>query len=134
MKGLSTEEKPRTFQICWHNPPWTAGQGTFVNDIIEKAGGTNIFADLEGWKSVSLEEIVARDPEVIIVTAMGGTSSETWNWVNTEPRLEDTAARENGRAYFVESDWVELAGPRAVDGLEAIAKCVHPEIFGEPEE
>jgi len=90
---LSPEEKPRTFHICWHDPIWTSGSGTFIHDLIEKVGGVNIFADLEGWPAVDLEALIFRDPEVIIVTAMGGTASGTWEWVNTEPRLADVSAR-----------------------------------------
>ncbi len=127
--GLSPEEKPRVFYICWHDPPWTAGDGTFAHELIEKAGGINIFADLEGWSSVSLEELIVRDPEVIIVTAMGGEGSDTWEWVNTESRLADVSARQNGRVHFVESNWVERPGPRIVLGLEQLAKYIQPDIF-----
>jgi len=130
--GLSPEEKPRTFQICWHDPIWTAGNGTWIQDMIGKAGGTNIFADIEGYQAVDIEAVIARDPEVIIVTAMGGTASGTWEWVNTEPRLAGVPARQNGRVYFAESNWVERPGPRIVLGLEQVAKYIHPEIFFDP--
>ena len=127
--GLSPEEKPGVFYICWHDPPWTAGEGTFPHDLIEKAGGINIFADLEDWPSVSLETLIERNPDVIIVTAMGGEGSDTWNWVNTESRLADVSARQNGKIYFVESNWVERPGPRIVLGLEELAKYIQPNIF-----
>ena len=130
--GLSAGEKPKVFHICWHDPIYTSGNGTFIHDLFEKAGGANIFGDLEGWPAVSLEALITRDPEVIIVTAMGGTASGTWEWVNTESRLEDVSARRNDRVYFVESNWVERAGPRIVLGLEQVAKCIHPQIFFDP--
>ena len=131
-EGLSPEERPRTLHICWHDPIYTCGQGTFVHDIIVNAGGENIFSDLEGWNAVDIESIIGRDPEVIIVTAMGGTGSETWEWVNTESRLEDVSARKSGRLYYVESNWVERPGPRTVLGLEVIAKYLHPGLFFDP--
>lgn len=130
--GLAPGEKPRIFQIIYDDPIWTSGQDTFINDLIEKAGGVNIFDDLEGYNTVSLEAVITRDPEVIIVTTMGGTASGTWEWVTTESRLEDVSARQNGRVYFAESNWVERAGPRIVLGLEQIAKYIHPEIFFDP--
>jgi ABC-type Fe3+-hydroxamate transport system, periplasmic component len=131
---LSPEEKPRTFHICYGpiGGIWTCGAGTFIHDVIEKAGGVNIFADLEGWNAVDIEAVIWRDPEVIIVTAMGGTASGTWEWVNTEPRLADVSARKNRRIYFAESNWVERPGPRIVLGVEQIAKYIHPEIFFDP--
>ena len=131
-EGLAPGEKPRVFHICWHNPIYTPGQGTFIHDLLEKAGGVNIFDELQGWEAVSLEAVIARDPEVIIVSAMGGVASETWEWVNTESRLEDVSARQNGRVYFAESNWVERGGPRIVLGLEQIAKYIHPGIFFDP--
>ncbi|HEX73549.1 MAG TPA: cobalamin-binding protein [Dehalococcoidia bacterium] len=130
--GLVPGEKPGVFHILWHDPIYTSGQGTFVYDLLEKAGGVNIFGDLEGWPTVSLEAVITRDPEVIIVTAMGGTASGTWEWVNTESRLEDVSARQNGRVYFAESNWLERPGPRIVLGLEQIAKYIHPDIFFDP--
>ena len=132
--GLSLEEKPGVFHICWGPTGGivTSGSGTFIHDLIENAGGVNIFADFEGWPTVDLEAIIARNPEVIIVTAMGGTAGDTWEWVNTEPRLADVSARKNGRVYYVESNWVERPGPRIVLGLEQMAKYIHPEIFFDP--
>lgn len=128
-KGLSPEDKLRVFYICWHDPIYTAGRGAFVHELIEKAGGVNIFEDLEGWISVNIEELIVRDPEVIIVTAMGGQGSGTWEWVNTEPLLEDISARKNGRIYYIESNWLERPGPRAVLGLENMARYFYPELF-----
>ena len=129
---LLPEEKLTVLHICWHDPIYTSGQGTFVHDLIDKAGGVNIFGDLEGWPAINIETVIARDPEVIIVTAMGGTASTTWDWVNTDPRLKDISARKNGRIYYIESNWLERPGPRMVLGLEAVAKYLHPQIFFEP--
>jgi len=131
-EGLSPEKRPRTFYIVWHDPIYTCGRGTFAHDLIEDAGGTNIFADLEGWKAVDIEAIIGRDPDAIIVTAMGGTGSATWEWVTTEPRLKGVSARKNGRVYYVESNWLERPGPRIVLGLETVAKYLHPELFFDP--
>ncbi|PIU22801.1 MAG: hypothetical protein COT13_06505, partial [Chloroflexi bacterium CG08_land_8_20_14_0_20_45_12] len=103
-----------------------------IHDLIEKAGGVNIFADIQGYQAVDIEAVIGRDPQVIIVTAMGGTASGTWDWVNTEPRLKGISARKNGRIYFVESNWVERPGPRIVLGLEQVAKYIHPGIFFDP--
>ena len=92
----------------------------------------NIFSDLSGFPVVDLETVIGRNPEAIVVTAMGGTASGTWDWVNTEPRLAEVSARQNGRVYFAESNWVERPGPRIVLGLELVAEYLHPEIFFNP--
>jgi iron complex transport system substrate-binding protein len=130
--GLTQSERPETFLIVWHDPIYTTGEGTFAHDVIERAGGDNIFGDLEGWPAIDIESLIMRDPEVILVTAMGGTGSSTWDFALTDPRLANVSARQTGRVYYVESDWVELPGPRIVLGLEQVAKCIHPEIFFDP--
>jgi iron complex transport system substrate-binding protein len=130
---LSSWEKPSVFHILWHDPIYTSGQGTFIHDLIEKGGGTNIFDDLEGYNAITLETLIARDPEVIIVTAMGGEGSGTWDWVNTETRLADVSARQNGRIYFLESNWLERPGPRITYGLVQLTKRIHPGIFDDSE-
>ncbi len=131
---LSTSEKPSVFHILWHDPIYTSGRGTFIYDLIEKAGGENIFSDLEGYSAIDLETLIVRDPEVIIVTAMGGEGSGTWEWVTTEPRLADVSARVNNREYFVESNWLERPGPRIVLGLLKLVDIFHPDIFDDDEE
>ncbi|MFA4835136.1 MAG: helical backbone metal receptor [Dehalococcoidia bacterium] len=128
--GLSSDQKPRTLHIMYHNPIWTAGQGTFINDLIVKAGGTNIFADISGYRSVSTETVIDRNPQVIIVTSMGGTSSGTWGWVTgSGSPLRGTSAFLNHRIYYVDSNWLERPGPRIILGLEALVEDLHPGIF-----
>lgn len=130
-KPLPEEKKSRVFWVIWPEPIWTTGRGTFIHELIVKAGGKNIFEDLEGWKTVDLEAVIERDPEVIIGTAKHGVSKPA-EWAKTEPRLAVTTARKNDRVYAVEGDLVERPGPRIVEGLEEVAKCIHPEIFGKP--
>jgi len=130
---LPSSEKPKVFHIMWHDPIYTSGQDTFIYDLIEKAGGENVFSDLTGYSTVDVETLLARDPEAIIVTAMGGEGSGTWSWVNTDPRLEEIAARQNGRIYFVESNWLERPGPRTTYGLIQLTKYLHPDIFEDSE-
>jgi len=128
--GLTSDQKPRTLHIMWHDPPWTAGNGTYINDLIEKAGGVNLFHDVSGYQQVSPETVIARDPQVIIVTAMGGTSSGTWDWaIDPNGPLRVTSAFLNHRIYYVESNWLERSGPRIVLGLEALVEDLHPGIF-----
>jgi len=130
--GIPEGDKPSVMHIMYHDPIWTAGDNTYINDLLVHAGGVNIFADLSGYASVGIETVIDRDPDVIIVTAMGGTSSGTWDWVNTDPRLAEVSAIQNGRIYFAESNWLERAGPRIVLGLELVAEYLHPDIFFDP--
>jgi iron complex transport system substrate-binding protein len=62
------EGRPRVFYIVWHDPLWTAGSETFIHELIEKGGGVNICQNITGYATITLEEIIARDPEIIITS------------------------------------------------------------------
>ncbi len=121
------EQRPRVFYIVWHDPLWTAGSGTFINELIEKGGGVNIFQNITGYPTISIEEVIARDPEIII------TSEWSYEWAINASELASTNASQTGRIYTCDDDLVQRPGPRLVDGLEWFAHFIHPEIFGAPE-
>jgi iron complex transport system substrate-binding protein len=124
---VELEQRPRVFYIVWHDPLWTAGSGTFINELIEKSGGVNIFQNVTGYPTISIEEVIARDPEIII------TSEWSYEWAINASDLASTNASQTGRIYTCDDDLVQRPGPRLVDGLEWFAHFIHPEIFEEPE-
>ncbi len=127
---ISSLPGTRVLYIVWHDPVRTAGAGTFEDEIIEKAGGVNIFHDLSGYAQVDPEAIAVRNPEVIIAcTGMGMGEDRPLLWAETERGLNQTDARTNSRIYQAEGDLITRAGPRIVDGLEMFAKFIHPEGF-----
>lgn len=128
---LSLEQQPSTCFIVWHDPLTIAGSGTFHDELIEKAGGTNIGHALTGYsKDFSLENLVMANPEVIIAgVGMGTGEDKPVQFIQTESRLKNTAARQNNRIYSINTDIVGRAGPRIVDALEQMAKYIHPEVF-----
>ena len=121
------EQSPRVFYIVWHDPLWTAGSGTFIDELIERAGGVNICQNLTGYTTISIEEVVARDPEIII------TSEWSYDWARNETGpLASTNASQTGRIYICDDNLIQRPGPRLVEGLEWFAYLIHPEIFEEP--
>ena len=134
-EGLSAEERPGVLFVVWHDPIWTMGSETFMDDLIWKAGGVNIFADdFEKSRVVSLEAVVAENPQIIIATGMASSINLTYNSIKQESRLRTVEAIVNDQVYKISnSNLVERPGPRIVDGLEEVAKLIHPEIFGKVE-
>ena len=128
--SLPQAERPKVFFITWHDPLWTAGSGTLINELIEKAGGVNIARELSGHQVINLEVVVAEDPDVII-TLIGHADTEnpSFEWAQTESRLDETSARKNGRIYEIDADIATRPGPRIVDALEQFAEFIHPELF-----
>lgn len=93
---------------------FTAGGDTFINDMIEAAGGENVAKDVKGW-SFSLEQLLEADPRVIIVQ----------NWAKDtfgkdEPYSQLTAVKE-GRVFAIDNNLLDRQGPRNADGVEALA-------------
>jgi iron complex transport system substrate-binding protein len=107
--------------------PFTAGKDTFITLLIERAGGDNIAADLESYPQMSLEQIVAANPDFIFLgDSMWGVTPEM---VASRPGWENLSAVQNKQVLPFDDDLVSRPGPRLVDGLEQLAKLLHPELF-----
>lgn len=110
-------------------PMWTFGPGSFGQDLIELAGGVNIAQNASAeYLSLTDEYIIAKDPEIIIYT-VGVMTTATAEDIRTRPAWDQIDAVRNNRIYSVDDNLISIYGPRIVDGLEALAKIIHPEIF-----
>ena len=127
--GLSPQERPRVLFITWHDPVWTAGKGTWHDQLITMAGGQNLLPELEGHKTVDLEVVLQRDPQVIIAgSGHGEALRQPYLWALDEPRLKGTEALRKGRVYEINADIVSRPSPRLVEGLEEMLRLLHPEL------
>jgi len=133
--NLTEAQKPRVFVIMWHDPLNSTGPG-LRHDIIVKAGGINIVGELlsEAYPTVTLEWVIDTNPEVIIAGVGMGTGEDlTFQFALNEERLAGVDARIHNRVYQIDLDLFGRPGPRIVQGLEQVAKMIHPAIFGEVE-
>jgi iron complex transport system substrate-binding protein len=111
------------------NAPWTAGPGTFIDTLINMAGGVNLGSSLQGeWVQISIEEILIQDPDVIVL------GTYTWGGITPEDVIarsgwEALSAVQLGRVYTFDDNLVSRPGPRMVDGLEQMARLLYPELF-----
>jgi iron complex transport system substrate-binding protein len=112
------------------NNPWTAGPGSFVDALITMAGGENIAAQAQGaWVQLSIEQLVSSDPEVILIDASMGTAVVSEEELMAHPIWQGITAVKQDRIYTIDGDLVNRSGPRIIQGLEEIAKAIHPELF-----
>ncbi len=112
----------RVFVQVWDQPFLTTGAGTLTDDLLRRAGGRNLFSERHGWPQVSEEEVVARDPECVVVLGKGAER------VRRRAAWAHTTARRTGCVVEVDPSWVVRPGPRVVLGLRALARVLHPEV------
>ncbi len=105
---------------------WTAGQGTFMQEITQMLGLKNIFDDVAGWKEVAQEQVLARDPDYIVTLAMyfgeGPTPVEE---IKARAGWEKLKAVVNDAINNADADTLARPGPRLVDGAKALYDFVY---------
>lgn len=108
--------------------PWTSGPGTFMDMLISMAGGKNVGASLSSaWAQISVEELLTQNPDVILLgDAAYGT---TVDQVKAREGWDKIKAVQTDAIYSFNDDLVSRAGPRLVQGLEELAKTIHPELY-----
>jgi iron complex transport system substrate-binding protein len=115
--------KIKTFVQIGGEPLFTIGKNSFITDLIARAGGVSVTANVsEPYPKYSKETALALQPEAIILSE---------NPSNTEPNavFKNSPAMKNGKVFKINADLLSRPGPRIVDGLEQIAKSLHPESF-----
>jgi cobalamin transport system substrate-binding protein len=111
------------------NAPWTSGPGTFIDTLLTMAGGSNIGHILSSdWAQINVETLIQKNPDIILL------GDYTYGNVKPEDVLaragwKDIKAVKDGKVYPFNDDLVSRPGPRLVDGLEALAKVLHPDQF-----
>ncbi len=120
--------RPRVFLQINEHPLITVGQGTFHNNLIKLAGGINISGnDTIKYPKYSLEQVLRSKPDVLLITTMergvmAERKKERWRqWAQLPAVKQD-------RIYILNSDLLDRPSPRLVDGLEALARAIHPEL------
>ncbi|HDL86261.1 MAG TPA: ABC transporter substrate-binding protein [Candidatus Acetothermia bacterium] len=98
--------------------PYAAGSGAIENELLLRAGGVNVFRDVQGFPQVSLEEIVSRDPKVIF------TDPSQIENITANPLLKTVSAIKNGRVYGINAAWVTSTNVAEV--LKQMGEFLHP--------
>ncbi len=121
--------RPRVLYVLWPDPLIVPARDALVSELIALAGGDSVTADGgQGYPRFSMEAALARNPEVIILASHGSERSplvrSKWE------RFSQVPAVAAGRLHTMDGNLMHRYGPRMVDGLETLARLVHPEAFG----
>lgn len=122
-EAAAGRSRPTVFMLSWETPLMTIGSGSFMTELVEIAGGRNVFSDIEGPSpQVSFEEVLRRDPQFVLgrpetVAKLG--ASERWRGL--------PAVRE-GRVLVMDTVLVGRPGVRLGEAALSIARLLHPGI------
>jgi len=114
---------------------WSAANGTFINQIMQIAGGTNIFGNYQSWYEPSGEDVINGNPQFVIMDSMelyGLDPQSIISYFNSQPGFSSVSAVQNNHFYIVygqAGDTVERAGPRISDAILMYAEILHPNVF-----
>ncbi len=138
VKKVKDADKVRVFYQVWDEPLMTAGEGSFIHELITLAGGENVAADGDGaYPQYSVEAMIEKDPEVYIAPAhtLEDFTLDTEemnalkNTIKSRPGYDVISAVKNDRIELLEPNIVSRPGVRTIEALELIAKAIHPELF-----
>jgi iron complex transport system substrate-binding protein len=124
----ATRDRPRpsVLYLVWADPVIVPGRDTLITDLIRMAGGASVSGNERiDWPRLSLEQVVVKAPEVIVVATHSAAHVE-----DTLKRWRDQKILlpvfRTGRVHAIDGNLVHRPGPRVVDGLEALARAIHP--------
>ncbi len=121
--------RPKVFIQIGDAPIVTVGKGSFADDLIRLAGGENIAGkEEEVYPRFGMEEILKRSPEVIVISSMN-PRGDYQRIIQEWTRWKSIPAVKNGRIHLIDSDLLDRPSPRIIDGLEELARVLHPGKF-----
>ena len=128
-KASGIKEKKKVWIEVSSSPDlYTAGSNTFMGDMLEIIQAENIAADQEGWITISEEQVIERNPDVIITT-YGYYIDNPEEQIYGRKAWSEVQAVKNKQIYDVNNDTVSRPGPRLREGLQMLAEKIYPETF-----
>lgn len=119
---------PTVVHVVYYKPLYISGNTTMQDDIITRAGGVNVFADRSGWSTVSLEEFLLANPDIIIVSGGGGMDASERDVIReefmTNSQYASLSAVRNNRVYAIDADIISRPGPRVADAAEQVSGII----------
>lgn len=128
IQAVKGKPMPSVFFEVWDDPLMTAGSGSFIDSLINLAGGKNVASEMtEKYANYSLEKLLEADPDYYLLNNHAHRPEE----VKERNSFKELKAVQENRVFAIEDDLVTLPGPRIIEGLEEIARIIHPEVFSQ---
>ena len=125
--GVANRPPIKVFYQVSGEPLYTIGREAYLTDLIQRAGGISVTAEVPtAFPRYSDEAALASKPDAIILPSGGSMGSAN---STVAPALKNSPAVRNNRVHKINDDLLARPGPRLVDGLEQLARALHPEAF-----
>ena len=121
VKKIPYPSRPKVFVEIWDKPLMTAGSGTFINYVIENAGGVNVAADMSGYPQLNNETLIIRNPDVVILT------TSTKERFLSVPIWRNLNAVKNNRVYSINPDILVRPTMRMYEGCRTLYNWFYPD-------
>lgn len=128
LRSLDPGKRLNVFIEVGADPLFTAGKGTYVDELVTLAGGVNVAADVKGYQMYSSESVVEKNPDVIL--AADSYYVNVKDAIKKRPGWEQIRAVQGNRVIdYLDSNLINRCGPRVAEAVEAIACALYPELF-----
>ncbi|MGD9129995.1 MAG: cobalamin-binding protein [Candidatus Bathyarchaeota archaeon] len=127
-KSKTASHRPKVYFEVWNDPYISVSSGTWIGDVINLAGGANIFGEaVSEWPIIDPEEIIQRNPDIIVFPVIPGVPRfwGSFEDVKRRPGWKSTNAIRNDNLYEIPRDFISRPGPRLVDALEMLEQMIH---------
>lgn len=123
---VKNAQKPTVYYVVGYGQSgdFTAGKGTFIGQMLEMAGGVNAADDTDGW-NYSLEKLTSKNPDLMICSKF----YDAKKGIETSAGYKDLKAVKENKLFEIDENLISRQGPRLAEGLEALAKIIHLELF-----
>ncbi|MDA8233510.1 MAG: cobalamin-binding protein [Clostridia bacterium] len=128
LSQLTAEQKVKVFIEVGYEPLFTAGKGSFVDDLVRSAGGINVASEVKAYQQYSLEQLLTVNPQVILAT--------DYYYLKENQKVEKRADWKNieavkqGRVIGnLDANLLTRPGPRSAEAVKAIAQALYPDLF-----
>jgi iron complex transport system substrate-binding protein len=130
-EAVAGRPSPSVFYVVYTDPPMTAGPRTFIAQLISLAGGRSIYTDSSRlWPNVAMEEIVRRDPDIIVVP-VGDSTTTTLDRMRQLTGWRQLRAVRTGHVVTVPDAVVNLPSPAIGKTARVLLAAIHPELAGD---
>lgn len=128
-KVLENRSRPKVFYEIWSDPLYTAGDNTFIDDVIKIAGGINIGANARGsWPQYSIEKLLLENPDIYISSPHSAPYKVTVESIKERENYQNIKAIKNNRVYIIDQNIISRPSPRIIEGLKKFVKAIFPEL------